>query len=182
MKQHFMMFAAYNQWANGRIYDAAAELPEEELCRDVGAVFGSMLGTLNHLLAVDRVWMKRFTGEGDAPGDTAAMLHRTLSGLRLAREAEDKRILDWLGRISDKALAGRFSYMTLTDMRTVSQGWRRRSATSSTIRPTIAARRICASPCSAGRPCRSTSCCSSAPRKVAPTPDRPLAIASVSVC
>ncbi|AZO08920.1 MULTISPECIES: DinB family protein [unclassified Mesorhizobium] len=121
MKQHFMMFAAYNQWANGRIYDAAAELPEEELCRDVGAVFGSMLGTLNHLLAVDRVWMKRFTGEGDAPGDTAAMLHRTLSGLRLAREAEDKRILDWLGRISDKALAGRFSYMTLTDMRTVSQ-------------------------------------------------------------
>ncbi|RVD65203.1 damage-inducible protein DinB, partial [Mesorhizobium sp. M4A.F.Ca.ET.029.04.2.1] len=21
MKQHFMMFAAYNQWANGRIYE-----------------------------------------------------------------------------------------------------------------------------------------------------------------
>ncbi|RAZ83144.1 damage-inducible protein DinB [Mesorhizobium hawassense] len=121
MKQHFMMFAAYNQWANGRLYDAAADLSDEEFGRDVGAVFGSMLGTLNHLLAVDRVWMKRFTGEGDAPSNTAAILHRALSVLRQAREAEDRRIADWVGGMSDKALAGRFSYMTLTDMRTVSQ-------------------------------------------------------------
>ncbi|TPI79874.1 DinB family protein, partial [Mesorhizobium sp. B2-8-9] len=97
MKQHFMMFAAYNQWANGRLYDAAADLAEEELGRDVGAVFGSMLGTLNHLLAVDRVWMKRFTGEGDAPSNTAAMLYHALPALRLAREAEDRRIVDWVG-------------------------------------------------------------------------------------
>lgn len=120
MKQHFMMFAAYNQWANGRIYDAAAELHEEELGRDVGAFFGSLLGTLNHLLAVDRVWMKRFTGEGDAPANTAAVLHRAFPDLRLAREAEDKRILHWMGGMTEKSLAGRFSYMTV-DMRTVSQ-------------------------------------------------------------
>lgn len=67
MKQHFMMFAAYNQWANGRIYDAAAELDDEEFNRHTGAFFGSMMGTLNHLLTTDRIWMKRFTGEGDAP-------------------------------------------------------------------------------------------------------------------
>ena len=121
MKQHFMMFAAYNQWANTRLYDAAADLRDEEIARDVGAFFGSMLGTLNHLLAVDRVWMKRFTGEGDAPSDTATLLHRALPGLRVAREAEDRRIVDWVNGMSDKALAGRFSYTTLTDMRTVSQ-------------------------------------------------------------
>ncbi|MBZ9851843.1 DUF664 domain-containing protein, partial [Mesorhizobium sp. CA14] len=90
MKQHFMMFAAYNQWANTRIYDAAADLGEDELGRDVGAVFGSMFGTLNHLLAVDRVWMKRFTGEGDAPSNTATMLYHALPALKLAREAEDR--------------------------------------------------------------------------------------------
>ncbi|MEZ2329494.1 DinB family protein [Mesorhizobium sp. RCC_202] len=121
MKQHFMMFATYNQWANGRLYDAVADLGEEELGRDVGAFFGSMLGTLNQLLAVDRVWMKRFTGEGDAPSNTSAILYRALPALKLAREAEDKRILDWMNGMSDKALAGRFSYTTLTDMRTVSQ-------------------------------------------------------------
>ena len=67
MKQHFMMFAAYNYWANGQIYDVAAELTDEEFGRDVGAFFGSMMGTLNHLLVADRIWMKRFTSEGEAP-------------------------------------------------------------------------------------------------------------------
>ena len=121
MKQHFMMFAAYNQWANGRIYNAAADLVDEEFERDVGAFFGSMAGTLNHLLAADRVWMKRFTGTGDAPSRTDAILHRALPVLWQAREAEDKRIIGWIDGMSDKALAGRFSYMTLSDMRTVSQ-------------------------------------------------------------
>jgi uncharacterized damage-inducible protein DinB len=121
MKQHFTMFAAYNQWANGRIYDAAAALDAEAFNRDVGAVFGSLMGTLNHLLVTDRIWMKRFTGEGDAPTTLDAILHRALPGLRAAREAEDRRIVEWLGGLSDKALSGRFTYMTISDMRTVSQ-------------------------------------------------------------
>ncbi|WP_404927001.1 DinB family protein [Mesorhizobium sp. ORM16] len=121
MKRHFMMFAAYNQWANGRIYDAAADLDEEEFNRDVGAFFGSMKRTLNHLLAADRIWMKRFTGEGDAPTALDAILYQALPGLRMAREAEDRRIVGWVGALSDKALSGRFIYMTVSDMRTVSQ-------------------------------------------------------------
>ncbi|RWP65623.1 DinB family protein [Mesorhizobium sp.] len=121
MKQHFMMFAAYNQWANSRIYDAAADLDEEDFHRNVGVFFGSMMGTLNHVLTADRIWMRRFTGEGDAPARLDTVLHRALPGLRLAREAEDKRIVDWVGALSDKALSGRFSYMTVSDMRTVSQ-------------------------------------------------------------
>lgn len=121
MKQHFMMFAAYNQWANGRIYDAADDLTDEEFNRDVGVFFGSMMRTLNHLLTADRIWMKRFTGEGDAPTSLDAILHRALPVLRMAREAEDKRIIDWVGALSEKALAGRFTYMTVSDMRTVSQ-------------------------------------------------------------
>lgn len=121
MRQHFMMFAAYNQWANSRIYDAATDLDEEEFHRNVGAFFGSMMGTLNHILTADRIWMRRFTGEGDAPARLDTILHRALPGLRLARKAEDKRIIDWVGALSDKALSGRFSYMTVSDMRTVSQ-------------------------------------------------------------
>jgi uncharacterized damage-inducible protein DinB len=121
MKQHFMMFAAYNQWANGRIYDAAGDLNDEEFNRNVGAFFGSMMGTLNHLVTADRIWMKRFTGEGDAPANLDAIVHRALPVLWMARESEDRRIIDWVGGLSDKALSGRFTYMTVTDMRTVSQ-------------------------------------------------------------
>ena len=121
MRRHFRMFAAYNLWANARIYDAAADLDEEEFNRDTGAFFGSMMGTLNHVLAADRIWMKRFTGEGDAPAKLDTILHRALPGLKVAREAEDQRIMDWVEGLDDEAVAGRFTYMTATDMRTISQ-------------------------------------------------------------
>jgi uncharacterized damage-inducible protein DinB len=121
MKRHFMMFAAYNQWANGRIYEATADLSEEEFNRDTGAFFGSMMGTLNHVLVADRIWMKRFTGEGDAPARLDAVIHSAFPSLKMARAVEDQRIVDWVESLDDKALAGRFTYMTATDMRTISQ-------------------------------------------------------------
>lgn len=121
MKQHFRMMAAYNQWANEQVYDAAADLGEEEFGRDVGAFFKSMRGTLNHLLAADRIWLKRFTGQGDAPSSLDATLHENFTRLRAAREAEDRRIIEWIDALDDKAFAGRFTYMTVTDMRTISQ-------------------------------------------------------------
>lgn len=121
MKQHFTMFAAYNRWANQRIYAAASELTEEEFNRDTGAFFKSGMGTLNHLLATDRIWLKHFTGEGDAPAALDAILHREFAPLQKARVAEDDRLLAWIGSLSEKQLAGRFTYITVTDVRTVSQ-------------------------------------------------------------
>jgi len=121
MKRHFAMMAAYNRWANGRVYAAASELSEEEFNRDVGAFFKSAMGTLNHLLVADRIWMKRFTGEGEAPAALDTILFPAFGALRLAREAEDERIVSWVGGLSADALAGRFTYMTATDMRTISQ-------------------------------------------------------------
>lgn len=121
MKKHFTMFAAYNRWANARIYEAAAELTVDELNRDVGVFFKSMIGTLNHILVGDRVWMKRFSGEGDAPATLDHILHRDLPALAIARQVEDRRIFSWVDGLNDKALSGRFVYMTVTDMRTISQ-------------------------------------------------------------
>ena len=121
MKKHFMMFAAYNQWANGRTYDAAALLSDEEYRRNTGAFFKSMMGTLNHIVAGDRIWMKRFTGEGEAPAALDAIIHADFAKLRATRETEDSRIVKWVGSLSEKALEGRFTYMTVTDMRTISQ-------------------------------------------------------------
>ena len=68
MKQHFTMFAAYNSWANQRVYDAAAALSAEEFRRDTGAFFRSMMGTLNHLVAADRIveTVPTYRGEGRA--------------------------------------------------------------------------------------------------------------------
>ena len=121
MKKHFEMMAAYNRWANAILYDAAAELSHEEYARDVGAFFKSMMGTINHILVADRIWMKRFTGEGEAPVSLDTVLHAALPALRLAREAEDKRIIQWIGGLNKEALEGRFTYMTVVNPKTVSQ-------------------------------------------------------------
>lgn len=121
MRQHFRMFAAYNRWANTLVYEAAAALSQDELNRSTGAFFGPLIGTLNHVLAADRIWLKRFTGEGAAPASLDAILHPDLVGLRGARVAEDARIVEWIDSLSDRALAGRFTYVTVTDVRTISQ-------------------------------------------------------------
>lgn len=121
MKRHFEMMAAYNRWANGRVYAAASELTDEEFNRDTGAFFRSAMGTLNHILVADRIWLKRFTGEGEAPSALDTILFPEIDALKAARDAEDERIVAWVGGLTEKALAGRFTYMTVTDMRTVSQ-------------------------------------------------------------
>ena len=121
MRQHFQMFAAYNRWANVLVYEATAALSEEDQNRDMGAFFGSLIATLNHLLVTDRIWLKRFTGEGAAPASLDTILHQDFAGLRGARVAEDARIVDWIGSLSKEDFAGRFTYVTATDMRTISQ-------------------------------------------------------------
>lgn len=85
MLAQFQHFAGYNAWANQRIYEAAAKLSDEQVWRDVGLFFGSVAGTLNHILVADRVWMKRFTGTGEHPTKLDAILHRDLGELRAAR-------------------------------------------------------------------------------------------------
>jgi uncharacterized damage-inducible protein DinB len=121
MKQHFVMMAGYNAWSNGRVYDAAAQLPDSDYRADRGAFFKSVHGTLNHILVADRIWMKRFTGEGEAPNRLDAILFEDFAELREARRNEDERIAAYVDCLSDADLAGRFRYRTITNPTDVEQ-------------------------------------------------------------
>src|SRR5260370_7793232 len=110
MKSLFEMLAAYNAWVNERLYDAAARIPDAEYRRDRGAFFGSLHGTLNHLLLGDRIWMHRFTGEGEEPKELDAILYDDFAELCAARRAEDVRIVDYVAGLSEKDLAGTIRY------------------------------------------------------------------------
>jgi uncharacterized damage-inducible protein DinB len=107
---HYRMFGHYNAWANGRLYEAAAALGTEQYRADRGAFFKSVHGTLNHLLVTDRVWMHRFTGEGDAPDRLDSILFESFTELRAARDAEDRRIIDFVDRLDDARIAGTIRY------------------------------------------------------------------------
>ena len=107
---HYQMFGRYNAWANTRLYDAAARLDGEQYRADRGAFFKSVHGTLNHLLATDRIWMQRFTGTGTAPDRLDAILFETLDELRAARDVEDRRIVDFVDGLGDARIAGSIRY------------------------------------------------------------------------
>jgi uncharacterized damage-inducible protein DinB len=49
-QEHFKQLAAYNRWANARLYAAALDLSELSYRLHTGVYFGSLHGTLNHLL------------------------------------------------------------------------------------------------------------------------------------
>ncbi|MFZ2100764.1 MAG: DinB family protein [Oricola sp.] len=119
--KHYGMFAAYKRWANGRLYDAAEYLSDEEWDRDVRAFFGSMCGTLNHVLVADRIWMNRFTGTGETHRVLSDVPHPRFAELKTARGAMDDRIVDWIATLDDEALDGLFTYTPVTTPRPVTQ-------------------------------------------------------------
>ena len=108
--EHYRMFAHYNAWANDRLYGAVARLSGEQYRADRGAFFKSVHGTLNHLLVTDRIWMHRFTGEGDAPNRLDAILFEAFDELRVARAAEDRRILRFVAGLDDRRIEGTIKY------------------------------------------------------------------------
>jgi uncharacterized damage-inducible protein DinB len=110
MKAYFVMFSRYNAFASERLYEAAAALPDADFRADRGAFSKSIPGTLNHLLVTDRLWMQRFTGEGEAPDPLDAILFDAFAPLREAREAEDRRIVAYVETLDENTLAGQIKY------------------------------------------------------------------------
>jgi len=100
---HPAVFARYNAWANRRLYDACAALPEAEYRAARPSFFGSIHATLNHILVGDRLWLGRIAGR---PEQIAldAELHGDLAGLRAAREACDGRIVAAMDALDGAAL------------------------------------------------------------------------------
>ncbi|ODA67584.1 DinB family protein [Methyloligella halotolerans] len=121
MKPTIEMLAGYNVWANGRVYDAVEALPDEDYRADLGAFFGSIHGTLNHLLTADYIWMRRFTGEGPNPDRLDAIQHEAFGDLRAARNAADQRIADYVAGLGENDIAGDLVYRTMSNPAEVRQ-------------------------------------------------------------
>ena len=113
MKTHFAMMAKYNAWANARLFRMAAALRDELYLKEVGAYFKSLHGTLNHLLAADRIWMRRLTGVGDAPDKLNAILFDDLPSLHAARVEEDGRIIGFVQGLEEPVFEDVLDYRTL---------------------------------------------------------------------
>jgi uncharacterized damage-inducible protein DinB len=112
----FRQLAAYNRWANCRLYAAALDLSDQAYRLHIGVFFGSLHGTLNHLLLTDRLWLKRLTGEGDHPNQLDTILYENRAELTRARIAEDNRLISVVEKYDEAALANLQAYKTTSGM------------------------------------------------------------------
>jgi uncharacterized damage-inducible protein DinB len=112
MKEHFEQFAAYNRWANARLYEAALALDDAEYRHNVGAFFKSLHVTLNHLLLTDRIWLKRLTGEGEHPDRLDAIIYEDRYLLAMARADEDERIVRYIRLLDEASIVALQRYAT----------------------------------------------------------------------
>ncbi len=107
--------ARYNEWMNAKLYARAAALSEEDLRADLGAFFGSIFATFNHLLWADQVWMSRFTERPRPSAGIRERMYDDFDALQSAREATDREIRDWADGISTEWLAGTVSWRSGQD-------------------------------------------------------------------
>ena len=124
MHQHITLLASYNAWMNTKLYDAAAKLSPHELALDRGAFFGSILGTLNHLVVADTIWLKRFAvhppqhtaldpvRQLPSPTGLDAVLFTDLTVLRQRRTLLDEAITTWAAALTAEDLAANLDYAT----------------------------------------------------------------------
>lgn len=116
--------AAYNQWMNGKIYACSAELSDEERKRDLGAFFGSIHGTLNHIYVGDEAWLQRLNGQPVTMKSPADVPFADFDDLWRARQQLDLQISEWAERITDHFADHVFRFRSVTYQRDIEMpGW-----------------------------------------------------------
>ncbi len=115
-------FAKYNREFNLSLFNQLSLLSENELKQDMGAFFGSIHGTLNHILLADRVWLGRFA---KAIPDMSALINAELvhefhslrqevcsdfGDLLRERQDTDQVITSWAEELTDELLAQTMRY------------------------------------------------------------------------
>ncbi|MGI9452685.1 MAG: DinB family protein [Geminicoccaceae bacterium] len=93
MREHLCRMARYNRWANQRLYQACGQLAEDAYHLDRNMFFGSIHGTLNHILVGDHLWLARIESLPKPDLKLNDQPYSDLSALSEARHDEDERMI-----------------------------------------------------------------------------------------
>jgi uncharacterized damage-inducible protein DinB len=125
MLEHLRLLSRYNQWMNDKLYNTAAQLPADELSRNRGAFFGSLLGTLNHIMVADIIWLQRFSNHPaqhptldqirsmPKPHSLAQTLLDDFAALSKERRKLDATIITWCERLDASDLNHKLAYRNM---------------------------------------------------------------------
>jgi uncharacterized damage-inducible protein DinB len=107
--EYARVMAGYNRWQNENLYGCADRLRDEQRREQRGAFFGSVHGTLSHLLWADQIWMSRFAGtpppKAAGIADSSRMVD-SWEDLKRERAAFDDVIIAWADKLDPRWLEG----------------------------------------------------------------------------
>jgi uncharacterized damage-inducible protein DinB len=108
-KHDILLLYQYNQWANAKILNAAADMTQEQYLAAAPFPHGGLQGTLVHILFAEWIWRTRW--EGTSP------THRlnpedfpTLGALRARWLEEERQLMNFVDQLTDERLNNTFSY------------------------------------------------------------------------
>lgn len=98
----------YTAWASRRLVDMAAGLSPEELAHDFQTADRTIVGTLAHIFAADRIWLARVTQTSSGPFITDA--DRKISVLQNDWPVLHDGWRNWAASLADQAADSNVSY------------------------------------------------------------------------
>ncbi|WP_370977879.1 DinB family protein [Agaribacterium sp. ZY112] len=122
MKSQLSMLANYNLRMNKQVYTCIEGLSSESFIEDRGLYFGSICGTLNHLLVGDILWLKRFASHPstfaaldyvrrlEKPTALDAVIYTDFKALKAVRIRMDAMLCEFIQSLNETDLKGSLSY------------------------------------------------------------------------
>lgn len=106
---YVLTLARYNAWQNSQLMRIFDVMDHGDLTKDRGAFFKSILGTANHIIWGDTLWMNRFDPAQPRPSGTmedSPNLFPTISAWSAERFQLDGRIKLWAEGLKSIDLCG----------------------------------------------------------------------------
>ena len=103
-KAYLRSLLEYNRWANAELYRQVFELPREEVTKKRKTSLESIHLSLNHLLAVDRIWHAHMERRAHGIQELRARLYEDLAELWAARQEMDQTLLSYLDSLDAAGL------------------------------------------------------------------------------
>jgi uncharacterized damage-inducible protein DinB len=123
-REDLLMLFDYNAWANARVLAACRALTEEQLHAPAQCSFHSLMGTLAHIYAAERIWRLRMQ-EGISPdalasGDDFA----SLAALEAAWRAEEAAMRGFVSGMESAEMERWVTYTNTSGREQGSTLWR----------------------------------------------------------
>ena len=103
-KTYLRSLLEYNAWANAELYARTRALPPEEVTKQRKTGLQSIFVSLNHLLAVDRMWLAHMQGRAHGIPVLRAVLHEDFASLWAGRQEMERTLLDYLDSLGGDEL------------------------------------------------------------------------------